>query len=160
MPFCDTHRIFFKSGKCSSCLHEKAKDRAETIKAEQKSEKQRQKAFRKSIEPKKLPKKMSDKQKVKNKEYSEARKEWLIGKKCVVFPEKDATTCHHGKGRIGYADDWARQRGITLLMDKRYWVPASMEGHEYIERNPDTAKREGWSWSRHEILDQDKEKTI
>ncbi|OQB12772.1 MAG: hypothetical protein BWY15_02066 [Firmicutes bacterium ADurb.Bin193] len=127
---------------------------------EKKARKDAERLAKRLAAPKKIyspPKKVSQKQKEKNAEYSAERKEWLIGKKCVVFPEKDATTVHHGKGRIGYADDWARQKGITLLMDKRYWIPASMEGHEYIERNPDTAKREGWSWSRLENLDQEKE---
>lgn len=149
-----------KDGICSSCKHRKAKAEKVAAKQAEKLAVKLLKASEKAKQPRAKVKPQSGKMKESLKEYSEARKEWLIGKKCVVFPEKDATTVHHGKGRIGYADDWVRQRGITLLMDKRYWVPASMEGHEYIERNPDTAKREGWSWSRHEILDQDKEKTI
>lgn len=50
---------------------------------------------------------------------------------------KKATTIHHKKGRIG-----------NLLNDTRYWVALSMEGHKFVEENPEWAKENGYSLSR------------
>jgi len=105
--------------------------------------------------PKPAINKVSKKRKDENATYSERRRIFLLGKRCVVFPTLAATTVHHAKGRIGYADNWARDKGITLFLDERYWIPASLEGHEYIEHHPQEAKDRGWSQSRLENLDQE-----
>lgn len=88
--------------------------------------------------PKKICKipRQSAKMKEANDEYARESKEWLKGKMCVVYPHLKATTTHHAKGRGKY------------LMDKRFWVPASMEGHQYIELHPVEAYRKGWTVSR------------
>jgi hypothetical protein len=43
-----------------------------------------------------------------------------------------ATQCHHSRGRRG-----------TLLLEKRYWIPVSAEGHSWIDRNPKQARELG-----------------
>jgi hypothetical protein len=48
-----------------------------------------------------------------------------------------ATTIHHKKGRLG-----------GLYLDKNYWVALSMDGHEFVEKNPKWAKENGYSLSR------------
>ncbi len=153
MPFCEEHG-FYKL-ECSSCLHEIHKAGKQMDKEMAKYKKLKEKAKLKAQEPKPAVKKVSVKQKEKNTEYGTRVKEWKMGKMCVVFPSLPATTNHHAKGRIGYADQWARDRGITLLMDERYWIPASLEGHRWIEEHPQEAKDRGWSQSRLENLDQE-----
>jgi hypothetical protein len=112
-------------------------------KAEKQADKDSLKLLKKltSVKPKRVPvNKVSKKRKDENAIYSERRK--------VFLNDKSA------KGRIGYADSWARDKGITLFLDERYWIPASMEGHEYIEKHPQEAKDRGWSQSRLENIDQ------
>lgn len=77
--------------------------------------------------------------------YNRERGPWLKGKKCAVYPKEDATEVHHRMGKRGYADQWAKDNGITLLNDKRFWLPTSKDGHAFIENNPDIAKENGWS---------------
>lgn len=152
---CEIHNtVYYKV--CSECLHELAK----AEKAQAKAEKKRNSLIAKSKAISQQPRKKISKQSAKMKdalmEYNEARKAWLPGKMCVVFPKAIATTVHHAKGRIGYADQFARDSGITLLMDQRYWVPASLDGHRYIEEHPAEAKEREWSFSRLEIIDEEK----
>lgn len=80
--------------------------------------------------------------------YSVKRVRFLKHKKCAVFPDQNATTVHHQMGRIGYADQWARENDIPLLLDERYWLPTSMDGHTKIENNPEWAIENGYSYSR------------
>lgn len=56
--------------------------------------------------------------------------------KCPVTGQK-ATEVHHKKGRIG-----------DLLLDQRYWLAVSSEGHRKIEMNPEWAKENGYSLNR------------
>ena len=78
----------------------------------------------------------SKKRKSENKEYLALREVFLKGKKCPVTGKK-ATQVHHKKGRIG-----------TLLMDVKYWLAVSAEGHKKIEENPEWAKEMGHSLNR------------
>lgn len=159
MPFCPRHNNFYKGFECRECVHDKARDKEDKAKIEAKREKQLLKAKLKQSQPNPAVKKISKKHKEALSEYNTERLKWLPGKMCVVFPKQIATTIHHAKGRIGYADNEARLKGITLLMDKRYWIPASLEGHRWIEELPQEAKDRGWSQSRLENLDQE-ERTI
>lgn len=43
-------------------------------------------------------------------------------------------TIHHTRGRAG-----------ALLLDERFWLAVSMEGHRWIEDNKAEAKRRGWT---------------
>jgi hypothetical protein len=95
-------------------------------------------------------KKVSDKMAKALAEYSKMKKEWIKGKRCAVFPEKWATDVHHKKGRVGYADWWARQNNIPLLIDIRFWLPVSREGHTKIENLKGWALEKGYSLPRNE----------
>jgi hypothetical protein len=83
-----------------------------------------------------------------NKEYTAKSREWLKGKKCAVKKDVPAECVHHMAGREGYADKWARDNGVTLLLDERYWLPVSMDAHTAIENNPEWAKENGYSVNR------------
>lgn len=55
---------------------------------------------------------------------------------------------HHKMGRIGYADEWAREKDISLLLDVRFFLAVTRQGHEWIELHPEAAKAKGYSLSR------------
>lgn len=69
-------------------------------------------------------------------------------KQCPVFPNLSTTDVHHKRGRIGYADEWARLNNISLYLDERYWLAVSRQGHRKIEDNPEWAKSKGFSLNR------------
>ena len=48
---------------------------------------------------------------------------------CSVFPTLRATEIHHKHGRIA-----------ALLLDERFWVSVSLEGHQWIGANPNAAR--------------------
>ena len=84
-------------------------------------------------------KKVSDKRKIQNAKYLVLRIEFLgrpENQKCPITG-KPTTDVHHMKGRIG-----------DLLLDTRYWVALSREGHKYVEENPEWAKENGFSLNR------------
>ena len=84
-------------------------------------------------------KKVSDKRKIQNAKYLVLRIEFLgrpENQKCPITG-KPTTDVHHMKGRIG-----------DLLLDTRYWVALSREGHKYVEENPEWAKENGYSLNR------------
>ena len=56
--------------------------------------------------------------------------------KCPITG-KPTTDVHHMKGRIG-----------DLLLNKKYWIALSREGHKYVEENPEWAKENGYSLNR------------
>ena len=84
-------------------------------------------------------KQVSDKRKVENAKYLVLRIEFLgkpENQKCPITG-KPTTDVHHMKGRIG-----------GLLLDTRYWVALSREGHRFVEENPEWAKENGYSLNR------------
>jgi len=84
-------------------------------------------------------KKVSDKRKIENAKYLVLRIEFLgkpENQKCPIIG-KPTTDVHHMKGRIG-----------SLLLDTRYWVALSREGHKFVEENPEWAKENGYSLNR------------
>ncbi len=91
---------------------------------------------------------ISPKQLERMRQYSKDRALWLPGKKCAVFPEKNAVECHHRKGREGYADTWARDNGVWLLNDQRFWLAVSHEGHLKITNNSAWAEEQGFTIKR------------
>jgi hypothetical protein len=93
---------------------------------------------------------VSDKMKSRLSEYSQIKKNWIKGKRCAVFPEKWATDVHHKKGRIGFADKWARDNNIPLLIDTRFWLPVSREGHIKIGDLQAWAMEQGFTLPRNE----------
>jgi hypothetical protein len=102
----------------------------------------------------KLPKdaapiaKMSQKQSREIAKYAVEAKKFLRGKRCAHFKDRPATQVHHMQGRIGYADEWARENEVTLLHDKRFWLPVSDEAHEMITRDSKWACENGYSLLR------------
>lgn len=90
-------------------------------------------------------KKVSDKAKKENREYQKERIEFLSlpeNKKCFVDGcKRSANTIEHQKGRKGFADKWARDNGITLKMDKRYWKPCCIQHNLEFENNSDLSKQ-------------------
>lgn len=88
------------------------------------------------VMPRKRSKAMTKRMKIYNQEV----KKWLKGKTCAVFPfcvvyqrPNPATQCHHLRGRVG-----------SLLMDKRFWLPVSAEGHNWIHENMEQARKLGF----------------
>lgn len=71
--------------------------------------------------------------------YSQLRKAFLNKEENKICPitNEITTTIHHKKGRIG-----------DLLIDTRYWIALSMDGHAFVEQNPEWAKENGYSLSR------------
>jgi len=55
---------------------------------------------------------------------------------------------HHRKGRIGFADQWARDNDISLLIDVRFFLAVSREGHIWIEHNREEAEKLGYTLTR------------
>lgn len=94
--------------------------------------------------PKKI-KKVSDKRKKENVIYSERRKVFLSlpeNKVCFIDGcSSPATTIEHTKGRIGYADDWARENGVTLFLDERFWKGCCWKHNGELERNTELSRK-------------------
>ena len=67
------------------------------------------------------------------KEYLKAKREFLDGKRCAVYPFLDAVEVHHKHGKLK-----------KLLMYKRFWLPVSRIGHDFIHRNIAEARKRGW----------------
>lgn len=105
--------------------------------------------------PKKDPKPISRKSKKQARadgKYVKNAKVFLEGKICACCGESPAEQVHHQKGRQGYADRWALLRGITLLLDQRFWLACCGFCHTEIEGNPEWAKQEGYTLTRTDIL--------
>jgi hypothetical protein len=97
-----------------------------------------------TIKPRKPINKVSKKQKVLNAQYSVDRIQFLSkpeNKICFIKGcGKSATTVEHQKGRKGFADDWARENNIPLILDKRFWKPCCLEHNLELENNPELSK--------------------
>jgi len=93
----------------------------------------------KVVKPRKAIPKVSEKRKIENRKYTIERLRFLAqpeNQKCPVTG-KQTTDIHHMKGRIG-----------SLLLDTRFWIAVSREGHKQIEENPEWAKENGYSQNR------------
>lgn len=95
--------------------------------------------------PKQPIRKFSKKRQKQNKQYSVDRKEFLSlpeNKICFIDGCKEpSTTIEHRKGRVGYADEWARENDIPLLLDKRFWAGCCLNHNLELERNPELSKQ-------------------
>lgn len=97
-----------------------------------------------------IPKKTKKKAKADAK-YLKVRFEFmnsLESQICPVFINKSVTDVHHMKGKEGFADDWARDNDVPLLIDIRFFLAVSRAGHDKIENNPIWAKEMGYSVDR------------
>lgn len=97
--------------------------------------------------------KVSVKQDKLNKIYSKLRIEFLSLPENQICPitKQQTTDVHHKKGRKGFADDWARENNIPLIIDVRFFLAVSREGHDKIENNPEWAYENGFSIRRNKI---------
>lgn len=107
------------------------------------------KGFKEKKKPKPIPK-VSVKRKIENLKYSALRIEFLGKKENKICPitKQPTTEVHHMAGRIGFADEWARLNNIPLLIDVRYFLAVSRNGHRWIEENPVEAKKMRYSVDR------------
>lgn len=99
--------------------------------------------------PKPIPK-VSKKRTIENLKYKVLRIEFLGKKENKICPitGKPTTEIHHKAGRVGFADEWARNEGISLMLDTRHWIALSREGHRQVEESPEWAKENGYSINR------------
>ena len=54
---------------------------------------------------------------------------------------KRADTIEHTMGRKGFADDWAIENNVSLLLDVRFWKPCCNEHNLELERNPELSQK-------------------
>jgi hypothetical protein len=110
------------------------------------------KAARAAAKPRKFYRipKVSKPQAAANTIYKAEKKGFIHGQPCAVFPEQKATQIHHrmGRSRSGFADEWAKSRGIAILWDRRYWLAVSDDGHEKITKESEWAYKMGFSVKR------------
>lgn len=89
--------------------------------------------------------KVSKKQKVLNAKYSVLRIQYLgrpENKTCFIEGcNKKADTIEHRKGRKGFADDWARENNIPLIIDERFFSPCCLAHNLELENNPELSKQ-------------------
>lgn len=144
---CGNHAVE-ANGKCASCNRLLRKlEKAEHKRKEQELKiRQRQQQARKQSKP--AIKKVSGKMAALLAQYTAKRRVWIKGKICAVLMDRPATDVHHKMGRVGYADDWAREHDVPLLLDERFWLPVSREGHTWVETHPAEAKENGFSLNR------------
>jgi hypothetical protein len=93
-------------------------------------------------------KKVSDKRKELNKIYESVRIEILSESKFKCFIDgctNVANTVEHLMGRKGFADQWAKDNNIPLLIDKRYLRPCCLVHNGELETNPELAKKYQYS---------------
>lgn len=148
MPYCECGNPSRKvtGGPCATCERDQRKE----LEQEKKQLRDHQKKVQMAKKGQKPIQAVSDKQAEALSGYYRESKEWLRGKRCAVYPTLSAKEVHHRKGREinAYADDWARENGVSLLMDKRFWLPVSRVGHAMIEAKPEWAKEKGFSLDR------------
>lgn len=111
--------------------------------------KPKSKGFKKSKSPslrKTKLKPRSKKQYRYNRIYLVLKDAWLPNKRCAVHPEKEAGQVHHIISRSvkEFHDDWAKERDVPYLIDIRFWLPVSQEGHAWIHSHPKESKENGW----------------
>lgn len=88
---------------------------------------------------------VSEKRKIQNRRYVINRSKFLEKPEnqiCFVDGCKaKANTIEHQKGRQGYADDYAREKEIILLLDERFWKPCCLHHNLEFERNAELSKK-------------------
>lgn len=83
--------------------------------------------------------------------YSAIKAKWIKGKKCAAkFPHEciGDLTVQHMSGKIGYADEWARENEVPLLLDVRFWMPLCLNAHIYVNEHPKWSCENGYAFLR------------
>ena len=136
-----------KIGKCSECEQSAPEQPLIAGKCQRHYWQFRSTKWKKSEPKERKPiQKFSKKREKENREYTIKRLQFLAqpeNLRCPITKEK-ATDIHHVMKRIGYADEWARINNIPLLLDTRYWLAVSREGHRWIHDNSIEAKELGY----------------
>lgn len=92
----------------------------------------------------KPPNKVSEKRKALNPIYEKVKIEVLSYAKFKCFIDgctNVANTIEHRMGRKGFADEWARENNIPLLIDKRYLAACCLHHNGELENNPELSKK-------------------
>lgn len=129
------------TGECASCASARRKAQRKAFSEEQIKEAKKFQQIRK----------VSLKQQKRLSDYSSIKEEWIKDKLCKVCGKK-ADQVHHMMGRAGYADQWARDNGIPLLIDTRFWLPVEAVCHSKITIDSKWAIEQGYSLSRNKNL--------
>lgn len=141
-------RDVIKGGPCATC-EQKARMMHRMLEKKAASDVKRIQSIRTARRNTTPIAKISKKQSKDVREYLKERGPWLEGKRCGCEGcHNKATECHHKKGRTGYADKWARDNGIKLIHDKRFWFPACSWHHKRITDDSGWALENGYSMLR------------
>jgi hypothetical protein len=92
--------------------------------------------------------KVSEKRKGLNSVYQNVRIEVLSEAKFKCFIDgctNVANTVEHLMGRKGFADEWAKENDIPLLIDKRYLKACCLTHNGELETNPELSKQYQYS---------------
>ena len=135
-----------KTGKCSECEPSAPEQPLIAGKCKTHYWQFRSTKWKKS-EPKEIKPipKFSKKREKENREYTIKRLQFLAqpeNLRCFIEGcNKRADTIEHTMGRKGFADDWARENNVSLLLDVRFWKPCCNEHNLELERNPELSQR-------------------
>lgn len=98
-------------------------------------------------------KKVSDKKRNEIDQYVPMKDAFLLRKWCAVHGKPCVPVdVHHQKGKVGYADDIAREKGIPLLIDIRFWTPVCRAAHNELTEHSAKAIQDGHSVLRTQKL--------
>ena len=135
-----------KTGKCSECEQSAPEQPLIAGKCKTHYWQFRSAKWKKS-EPKErkpIPK-FSKKREKENREYTIKRLQFLAqpeNLRCFIEGcNKRADTIEHTRGRKGFADDWARENNVSLLLDVRFWKPCCNDHNLELERNPELSQK-------------------
>ena len=135
-----------KTGKCSECEPSAPEQPLIAGKCKTHYWQFRSTKWKKS-EPKEIKPipKFSKKREKENREYTIKRLQFLAqpeNLRCFIEGcNKRADTIEHTMGRKGFADDWARENNVSLLLDVRFWKPCCNEHNLELERNPELSQK-------------------
>ena len=126
---CNQLSYIFSKGRCKQCAS---------------------KSYKK-LEPKTILKinkpinKQSKKRAVEQLQYSANRLIFLAkeeNKICFIEGcNRLANSVEHQRGRVGFADDYARENNISLFLDERFWKPCCIEHNLELETNPELSRK-------------------
>jgi len=89
--------------------------------------------------------KVSKKQKILNSKYTVLRIQFLSKPEnqiCFVDDcQSKATTIEHRMGRKGFADQWAMDENIPLIIDQRYFAPCCLFHNLEFENNSELSNK-------------------
>lgn len=135
-----------KIGKCSECEQSAPEQPLIAGKCKTHYWQFRSTKWKKSEPKEKKPiPKFSKKREKENREYTIKRLKFLAqpeNLRCFIDGcNKRADTIEHTMGRKGFADDWARENNVILLLDVRFWKPCCNEHNLELERNPELSQK-------------------